>query len=129
MYLSRRKRLALILLNVPIALVLGALILDNVMPSYVRQALPASATDIQEYYSYSFNPQGDFARYLKARMPESEMPAFAVKLNLIQRYSATAHRSMSVNFGGETAYWNPSSRLDGAYVQFGPGGAAYSLAK
>ncbi len=130
MYLSRRKRIALILLNVPFALVLGALILDYVMPSNVRRALPASATDIQEHYDGGgFTLHGDFARFLKAKMPESEMPKFAAKLGLTARYSAAAHAGFPVEFSGSPAWWNPPTTMDGAYVQLGPGSEAYSIAK
>ncbi|MES2463765.1 MAG: hypothetical protein V4671_24615 [Armatimonadota bacterium] len=127
MYLSRRKRIALILLNVPVALVLGVFILDKVVPSNARRALPASATDIHEYYDDAgFNLQGDFSRFLKAKMPKSEMPGFAAKLGLNTRYNAAA---FPVEFSGSPAWWDPPATPDGAYVQLGPGSEGYSLAK
>ncbi len=60
-----------------VALVVGVLsltailyLLDTFMPSAARRALPESATDIQEYYSDSWN--GDFVCLIKAQLPEGD---------------------------------------------------------
>ena len=138
MPLSRGKRIALTVLGViialPLVLVGGLLVADKLIPSNVRKALPADATDVNEYYTDNLF-LGDFVRYVKAKMPESEMPEFARKLSLSQRYSPAAvpvRPGFSLDFDGETrinSWWNSSPALNGAYIKIGPGTEAYSIAK
>ena len=136
MPLSRGKRVALtgigIFAALPFVLVGGLLIADKVIPSNVRKALPNDATDVHEYYEDN-KFFGDFARYVKAKIPESEMPEFARKLSLSRRYSPhMVKANFPLDFDGETgigAWWHPSPALDSAYIEIGPGTEAYSIAK
>jgi hypothetical protein len=92
-----------------LALVAILYLLDAFMPSAARRALPGSATDIQEYYSGSWN--GDFVRLLKARLPEGDYEEYAKALKLTTRFDEAKHadiRSMiDISSGDAPAWWDP----------------------
>ena len=84
-------------------------LLDTFMPSAARRALPKSATDIQEYYSDSWN--GDFVRLIKARLPKDDYEEYAKALDLSTRFDESTHadiRSMiDIGAGDAPAWWDP----------------------
>jgi hypothetical protein len=73
-------------------------------PPSVR-ALPRSATDIHEYYEDSGFPLYDYARYMKARIPQSEFAAYAKRLGLRPRRAGEIPLSW---IAGDPAWWNPT---------------------
>ena len=78
-------------------------------PSAGRRALPASAIDIQEYYSGTWN--GDFVRLIKARLPLEDYDAYAKALKLYERFDATKHAEIKsmieIGIGGAPGWWDP----------------------
>lgn len=122
MGLSKRvKRTFVALGALIVAIPLGAWAVDSLTPSVVRRALPAAATDVQEYYSDD-GFHGDFVRCLQARMPRSEMPKFASRLGLTERYSSSKDSKLPLSFSFENAssWWQPPDRLAGAYFKCDP---------
>ena len=113
-----------------IALPAGLWAVDALTPSIVRQALPVTATNVQEYYSDD-GFHGDFVRCLQADMPQSEMPRFAGRLGLSQRYDPKRDAKLLLGFTTSDAisWWQPPESLDGAYFKNESGRNAYSLAK
>lgn len=120
-----------------ILIVLGILVIgvcclwaaDRLTPSLPRRALPATASDVQEYYSDSgFN--GDFLRCLRARMPESEMPQFAAKLGLTQRYDPKRDAKLPISFSVDPgiSWWHQPDSMKGAYFEYTPGSESFSMA-
>ena len=102
---------------------------DRLTPSLARRALPASATSVQEYYSDSgFN--GDYLRCLRARMPESEMPEFATKLGLTQRYDPKRDAKLPIRFAVDpgVSWWHQPASMEGAYFEYTPGSESFSMA-
>ncbi len=107
---------------------IGIWLIDTLTPSLVRQALPAAATDVQEYCDVDWN--GDYARWLQAKIPQSEMPRFAEKLGLQQRYQSGKHAPVMVSFEetGAPSWWHAPASLEGAYFKYKPGEERYSVA-
>lgn len=134
MRLSKRAKVTWIALaTLVVALPAGFWAVDALAPSIVRQALPASATNVQEYYSDD-GFQGNFVRCLQADMPQSEMPSFAAKLGLTQRYDAQRNANLAnlpLGFGTSDviSWWEPPLSLDGSYLEYAPGKSSYSIAK
>lgn len=130
MGLSKRSQKVLILVAVLTALPGSIWIADIVTPSIVRRALPATATDVHEYYQDDYF-QGDFVRCLQAKMPEAEMPQFAAKLGLTQRYNARQHSELPLTFSipDMIPWWHPPASLEGAYLKYQPGKESYSIAR
>lgn len=114
-----------------IGLLIGVLVFfDDWIPSRVVRALPDSASDVHEYY-WDDGFTGDFVRVLKARMPESDFPAFVNNLGLIDKYDPAVHGSGRVSFSamcGED-WWNPPESLDNAYIEYRPGDDYYVVVK
>ncbi len=129
MDLSKRvKRTLLTVGGLAAVLLLGLWVVDAVTPSPVRQALPATATDVQEYCNASW--QGDSLRCLQAKMPQAEMPKFAAKLGLVERYNPRTDAALPISFDGgrEADWWHSPTTMNGAYFEYKPGKEAYSLA-
>jgi hypothetical protein len=84
-------------------------LIDTFLPSADRRALPNTASEVQEYYSDSWN--GDFVRLLKARLPESDYESYAKNRGLTQRFDPIAHediRSMiEINAADAPYWWGP----------------------
>jgi len=129
--LSKRAKITWVTLGtLVIALPTGLWTVNALTPSSVRQALPASASNVQEYYSDD-GFHGDFVRCLQADMPQSEMPRFAAKLGLLQRYNAKRDAKLLLGFTTSDAisWWQLPTSLDGAYFECKPSSSSYSLAK
>lgn len=108
-------------LLLPVFLLSVVAILDKVIPSAARRALPVTATDIQEYYDSSL-PSGDYTRLLKARVPENQVAVFARKMGVTERYVARKHADLPVVIpSGEMPWWKPRARLEGALFFCPPG--------
>ena len=121
MHLSKGDRVTLAVLGMvsAVLLVLVAVLLVQpyVVPSNVRQALPASATDVKEYFFDSpFAKEADTTLYVRARMPEGELPGVAAKLGLTQRYSAAYHVNLPMSFSGTPDWWASDLNPTGAYI-------------
>lgn len=130
MGLSRRAKKIVVTFGVlAVVLPAGCWVADNVPPSAVRQALPATATNVQEYYQDDAW-HGDYVRCLEAKMPQSELPQFAAKLGLVKRYNPSKGQVPPMGFAIADApsWWHPPTTLDGAYFKYKPGKEAYSIA-
>jgi hypothetical protein len=131
MRFTRRTNIALIIAGVvflPVFLISALLVVDSLIPSPARQALPSSATDVQEYCDNSLN--GDYERRIRAQMPEKDVAPFAAKMGLVERYSRKKHSNLPVSIlSGEQAWWNPPSNgLEGAYFSCPPSGEKSQVA-
>ena len=130
MKLSKRARNILFgIAAVIVAIALGLWAADALIPSVVRRALPATASEVHEYYNDS-GFTGDFLRCLKAKMPQSEMPRFAAKLGLAQRYDPRKDAKSPVSFSAADgiSWWSQPKTLNGAYFKYTPGSESYSVA-
>lgn len=98
------------------------------IPHPARSALPSSATEVREY-AWDDNFHGDFFRLLKAKMPESDVAAYAARLGLRERYDTNTHGGLPLNFsGGEKLdWWNPPDSLAGAYFKHEPGKESFVM--
>lgn len=74
----------LIPLAAVVFLLIGVTVADKILPSGARKALPRSASDVREYYSGSWN--GDYARCIKAKLPEADVANYARNLGLTTRF-------------------------------------------
>lgn len=130
MGLSQRTKKTVIALGVMVvAIPLAAWAVDSSTPSSIRQALPPTATNIQEYYKDD-GFHGDFVRCLQAQMPQTEMPRFASRLGLTERYSSSKDSKLPVSFSFENApsWWQPQEKLEGAYFHYKPGEDKFYIA-
>jgi len=118
-------RIALVAIAV---VVVVSTVVALLLPRSARSALPNSATEVREY-AWDDNFHGDFIRLLKAKMPESEMAAYAARLGLHERFDATLHSGLPLNFsGGEKLdWWNPPDSLAGAYFKHEPGKESFVM--
>lgn len=131
MGLSKRAKITWIALGaLVIALPVSLWAVNALTPSIVRQALPASATNVQEYYSDD-GFHGDFVRCLQADMSAAEMPRFVAKLGLSQRYNLKRDAKLPLSFGTSdiVSWWQPPDDLEGSYFAYNAGEHSYSLAK
>lgn len=105
-----------------ISVILAIYLLDTFLPSTARRALPKSATEIQEYYSDSWN--GDYLRCIKARLPEADFPVYAKKLGLNEQFDPIAHvdiaSTLNMGFSDAPAWWTPPVASRTTYFQFIP---------
>lgn len=89
------------------------------MPSTARRSLPESATDVQEHYSDSWN--GDYVRCIKARLPEIDLPLYAKKLGLSERFDPAAHHDIAnlidISFDGPD-WWTPPPATQTTYFGY-----------
>lgn len=125
MRFTRRTNIALIIAGVvflPVFLISALLVVGSLIPSPARQALPSSATDVQEYCDNSLN--GDYERRIRARMPEKDVAPFAAKMGLGERYSRAKHSKLPVSVPtGHKPWWtSPRGGLEGAYFSCSPSG-------
>ena len=94
------------------------------MPSIARRALPDSATDIQEYYSDG-GFTGDFARVLKARLPEKDFPLYAKNFGLSEKYDPIKYGStydqLKTGVGSVPDWWDEPTDLGNCYFLHTPG--------
>lgn len=95
------------------------LLYDKFMPSNEHRALPKSATDIQEYYSDSWN--GDFLRVIKAKLPEKDYEAYAKALSMTTKFDESVHkeiRSMiDIGAGDAPVWWDPPRASGTTYFE------------
>ena len=113
MAVSKRAKITCIAIGTIVAAFpVGLLAVDALTPSIVRQALPASAAN-------------------QANMPKSEMPRFAAKLGLSQRYDPKRDAKLPLKFSTSDiiSWWQPPQSLDNAYYDYNPSNNSYSLAK
>jgi hypothetical protein len=93
-----------------------------IAPSNARRALPASATDVQEYY-LNAGFTGDFTRILKARLPEKDFPLYAKNLGLTERYDPSKqsrdYGGLETSIGGMPEWWDEPLELDNCYFLLG----------
>ncbi len=99
------------------------------MPSRARRALPWSATDIRENYS-SARFGADYSRCLRARISESDFPAYAARLNLDRVYSYADHAELPLSWSWcDEPWWNPPASLEGARFEYDPDHNCHAIAK
>lgn len=109
-----------------ILLIVGLIMLDTMLPSKARRALPDSATEVKEY-DLDAGMIGDFVRVLNARLPETDFPQYAQSLGLTQRYDPSEHSSMetqinlSMNLNDLAAWWDEPTDMDNCYFEYAPG--------
>ena len=109
-----------ILTSVITIFILAACPLDSIFLSSARKALPDSATEVQEFYSGSWN--GDYARCLKAKLPEADYPLFAKNLGLTEHFDARSNAEIAsiINMGVDDApkWWAPPAATSTTYALF-----------
>jgi len=97
-----------------------ALLFDKYVPSSAHRALPKSATNIQEYYSDSWN--GDFVRVIKSKLPEKDYEDYAKALKMNTRFDATKHKEITsmINIGAGDApsWWDPPKATGTTYFEY-----------
>ncbi len=107
-----------------VVLIVGVIIVDKVVPSIACRALPDSATDIQEYYSDG-GFTGDFARVLKARLPEKDFPLYAKNLGLSEKYDPIKYGStydqLKTAVGSVPDWWDEPTDMGNCYFLHTPG--------
>lgn len=105
-------------------LIAGAIIVDKIVPSKARRALPYSAAEVQEYYS-SAGFTGDFTHVLKARLPERDFSQYAKNLGLTEKYDprkyGSAYDHLKTSVGDVPDWWDEPMELDNCYFQLLPG--------
>lgn len=91
------------------AIISALFVADRFIPSSASRALPASASEIQEYYSDSWN--GDYVRCIKAKLPEAEVSTYASHLGLTHKFDpandAIKESTINIGFGDAPIWWNP----------------------
>lgn len=106
-----------------VVLICGVLLLDRFIPSAARRKLPASATQIQEYYSNCWN--GDFVRLIKAKLPRQEYAKYAGSLNLASLYDPAIRQDMegtiNMGIGDAPSWWNPPTASGTTYFEYKKG--------
>ncbi len=107
-----------------VALFTAAYVWDKFVPSSVRRALPESASEVQEFYHESGN--GDFSRFLKAKLPESDVPLYAKHLGLSARFDpkVVGGRSLDsfvIALPEIKSWWNPPAENASTYINYDPG--------
>ena len=109
-------------IGVIISMILAIYLLGNFLPSKIRRALPKSATEIQEYYSDSWN--GDYLRCLKARLPENDFPIYAKNLGLNEQFDPIANADISsvinMSCSDTLAWWTPPPASRTTFFKFEP---------
>lgn len=102
-----------------ILLILGCMLVDEVVPSQARRALPGSASDVQEYYSDSWN--GDFIRLIKAKLPRKDYEEYARVLGLTERFDPIKHAEIKsmigIGAGDAPDWWNPPMTRDTTFFE------------
>ena len=115
-----------------VLIVLGVLIVDKVVPSKARRALPDSASDVQEYYHDCLFPP-DFVRVIKARLPEEDFQQYARNLGLTMKYDPNIHGSeydhVKMLIGSVPDWWDEPRDLDNCYFKHTPGDEYFTRAK
>ena len=106
----------------PIVAVILLIVISSLIPSRSRQALPASAKNIQEYNSGGLHP--DFLRLVKAELPENDLSTFLSNLNLTVKYDSAIHSNMSsminMGYGDAPDWWDEPHNLDFCYFDYTP---------
>ena len=100
-------------------------VVDDIVPSAARRALPDSADSVREYYSDAWiNP--DFVRLVKAELPSEDYPRFATALGLTQRFDPVIHGDMrstlEMGIGDAPEWWDPPSATTTTYFDHVEGG-------
>lgn len=96
--------------------------------SNVRQALPAGATNVHEYYYGGGN--GDFTRCFSATMSPTEFDQFVQQLELKTKYQSSLHASLPVSFyvNCSKPWWTPPDDLiEGSYFNDFPESDMYEV--
>lgn len=97
-------------------------------PSRARQALPAGATDVREYYEDS-RFGADFQRCLRAKIDRADFAAFADRLGLDRTYTS-ADDDLGLNWTVcNEPWWTPPELLIGARFEYQEGGAYFAMAQ
>ena len=104
-------------------LICGAFLLDYFMPSAARSKLPPSATQIQEYYSCSWN--GDFVRVIKAKLPREEYVSYAQSLSLATLFDPAINHDIeseiNMGVGDAPTWWTPPRASRTTYFRYEKG--------
>lgn len=123
------RRSGFVGLAVVALLVAAGVAADRLTPSPLRRELPRDATDIREFYDGNWN--GDYIRVLRARVRPEEVPAYAARFGLTERYSQAQHAQLPISFaaGGTPPWWTPPASLDGAHFRHGRGSESFTAAQ
>ena len=101
-------------------LLLPLTLVDKVVPSSARRHLPAGAADVREYYHGSFT--GDYIRFLRARMSDTQFREYARNLGMTNRYAEVTESGVGMNWHArhirDVPWWTPPSDVDNAFIQF-----------
>jgi hypothetical protein len=104
---------------VVVVLIAGVFMLDRLIPSTARSQLPASATDIQEYYSDSWN--GDFVRLIKAKLPQETYAEYARRLKIVTLFDPATDQDIesviNLVIADAPTWWNPPKASETTYFE------------
>ena len=101
-------------------LIISVAALDALLPSSAKRSLPKSASNIQEYYSDSWN--GDFVRLLRADLPEQDYEIYTRSVNLSESYDPTKHADIKtmieMGIGDAPSWWTPPPASDTTLFEY-----------
>jgi len=119
-----RKR-ALVILSCVLAVLVIPNTLVRILPSRARRALPRSATEVKEEYDGCVF--WDFARILRAKLPEADYQLFIRNYGGLKEYDPAIHSDdilvmINCYYGQPPHWWNENyKRVDGGYFLSEPG--------
>jgi hypothetical protein len=89
-----------------------------------RTALPAEATNVEEYLAHGFI-SGDFTWLLKASLPANRYSDYAKSLGLSERFDPEVHQgiqsTLNMMIGDAPVWWNPPEVDSTAYFEYKEG--------
>jgi hypothetical protein len=89
-----------------------------------RTALPAEATNVEEYLAHGFI-SGDFTWLMKASLSANRYSDYAKSLGLPERFDPDVHRSiqstLNMRIPDTPVWWNPPEVDSTAYFQYKEG--------
>jgi hypothetical protein len=101
-------------------LVFGGALLRELRTPLGRKALPAEASDIIEHLSHGAIG-GDFARFLKASLPENRYSDYAKSLGLSERFNPQKHQriqsTLNMTIDDAPSWWTPPEVDSTAYFE------------
>ncbi len=113
-HMSATKKISMVAVCIGLALLIGIFLYSKMHSSNARRALPEGATDIKEYKSESLL-KGTSCYLLKARLRETMLAGYALKLGLTNIYSSqTTYLGMTFRVDRAPQWWDPPASKEGA---------------
>ncbi|MDC0087975.1 hypothetical protein OAI07_00375 [Akkermansiaceae bacterium] len=122
MYISRRIKWGCIApITVIILLVVSLFVIDAVIPSEAKSALPNSAANVREYYSGTV----DFVRLIKAELPQEDYVIYAANLGLTAQFNSAKHenirRTIDMGISDAPSWWDPPNASGTTFFKYTEG--------